>query len=95
MLKNIFADFNPWVILGGSRFSLGLDVHDVVILMLSIAVLVLVSACQERGFPIRKAFCRQNTAFRWLVYLLAIAAIWVFGAYGSGFNAADFIYGGF
>ena len=95
MLKNIFVDFNPWVILGGSRFSLGLDVHDVVILMLSIAVLVLVSACQERGFPIRKAFCRQNTAFRWLVYLLAIAAIWVFGAYGSGFNAADFIYGGF
>ncbi len=95
MLRNMFADFNPWVLFGKSRFSLGLDVHDVIVLSVSMFALLIVSTCQELNLPIRRIFCQQNIAIRWAVYFFVITAIWIFGAYGYGFNAADFIYGGF
>ena len=35
---------------------------------------------------------KQNFIVRWIIYGLAIAIVLIFGAYGSGYNAADFIY---
>ena len=95
MFQNLFEDFNPWVIFGKARFSYGLDIHEWFVLVLAILVLIFVSICQERGNKLREIFARQNLIIRWTVYLLAICSIWVFGTYGYGFDAADFIYGGF
>ncbi len=95
MLRNLFSEFNPWLIFGNERFSYGIDVHDWFLLACSLAVLLVMSAFQERGIKLRDAFERQPMPVRWSVYILAICVIWVFGAYGSGYNAIDFIYGGF
>ena len=38
---------------------------------------------------------QQNIWFRYLIVLLLIGIILIFGAYGPGYNAVDFIYGGF
>ena len=53
------------------------------------------SRLQEAGVRIREKFNAQVLPVRWAVYILAILAIWVFGSYGYGFDANDFIYGGF
>lgn len=95
LFQNLFADWNPWLLFGAERFSYGLSVHEWFLLLGSIGILIAVSECRERRVPLRRIFDRQWLPIRWLVYLAAICALWVFGSYGSGFNAADFIYGGF
>ena len=95
MLRSIFYDFNPWVLFGTSRFSFGLDIHETIILFASIVVLLIISSLQEHNIEIRNVFSRQSILVRWIIYLLVIWSIWIFGTYGYGYNAADFIYGRF
>lgn len=95
MLRGAVADFDPGVLFSPAFFSLGLDEKDWPVLLLSLAVLFAVGIVRERGVALQAAFDRQHLLVRWSLYFAAIAAIWVFGSYGFGFNAADFIYGGF
>ena len=95
LLRSMFASFNPWVLVNGSLFRLGLSQSQFMILILSILFMALVSHVQEKGIVIRDVFNRQNTVIRWSIYLLAIWGIWILGSYGFGFDSNDFIYGGF
>ena len=38
---------------------------------------------------------KQNLYYRWFIYFSMIFIIIIFGIYGAGFNASDFVYGGF
>lgn len=95
MIWSIFTCFNPWILLNSSLFRLGLHQKECEILVLSLFVLLCVSRLQERGICIRDWFARQHLIVRWGIYFCAICGIWVFGTYGYGFDANDFIYGGF
>jgi predicted nucleic acid-binding Zn-ribbon protein len=50
---------------------------------------------QEQGKSANDRFYSQPMLFRWGVYIAAIVGIILFGTYGFGFDAQDFIYGGF
>lgn len=96
MLISLFTVRNPWIFFDDSLFSLGLDMKEVMLLFLSILLLFAVSCGQYR----RKTepgewLLRQHIILRWGVYLIGIVCIVVFGMYGYGFDAKDFIYGGF
>ena len=95
MLRGAAAHFNPAVLFSSAFFSIGLDGKDWQVLLLSLAVLFAVGCARERGVEIRKTLDRQHVAVRWMFYIAAITAIWVFGSYGFGYDATDFIYGGF
>lgn len=95
MIKSMVTGFNPVVFTDGSIFELGLDEKEFAVLILSVIVLFAVSLCQEKGIAVRKYISEKNIAVRWSVYLLAIWTIWIFGTYGFGFDASEFIYGGF
>jgi hypothetical protein len=86
---------NPWILFDDSLFCLGLGWKEFVVLISSILVMFTVSLLQEKNVKIREVISRQNIVVRWAVYLLAIWVIWIFGTYGFGFDAKDFIYGGF
>ena len=49
----------------------------------------------QEKMVIRDWIEKQSTVFRWLVYLGVVFVIVIFGTYGFGFDAQDFIYGGF
>ena len=95
MVVSMFDQFNPWVLFDDSLFRLGLSQKEFLVLLLAIIILVIVSVLQEKRVQIREWFAGQNFIVRWIIYLCAIWSIWIFGTYGYGFNAADFIYGGF
>lgn len=95
MIISMFSTCNPWILFDDSLFQMGLVQKEWEVLILAILVLVLVSILQERGIRLREWFAKQNLLIRWTIYLCAIWSIWIFGTYGFGFNAQDFIYGGF
>lgn len=95
MICSMVTVINPWVLFDDSLFRLGLSQKEFEVLFLAILVLVMVSRLQEKGIRIREWFAKQNLMIRWSVYLCAIWSIWIFGTYGFGFDAEDFIYGGF
>lgn len=94
MIVSAFTVHNPWILFDDSLYRLGLDWKEWNVLLLSIATLCGVSVWQSHGC-IRDWINRQHLILRWGIYVAAICAIWVFGTYGYGFNAQDFIYGGF
>lgn len=95
MIASIFIVHNPWILFDDSLLKLGLVGKDWNILIVSLTILLIVSILQERQVKIRDWINDQHAAIRWPIYILAIWAILLFGTYGFGFNAQDFIYGGF
>ena len=94
MLRSLFAVYNPWVLFDDSIFSLGLDMKEWMLLVLAVLALVAVSL-QQRKTEVGEWLLRQHLLLRWTVYIAAILLIVVYGAYGAGFDAQAFIYGGF
>ena len=84
--------WNPWIFFDGSLFKLGLDGPNFFVALFSLALLLLVSCLQERGKNVRQRLAEQNLVFRWVMLLGLILGIIIFGMYGPGYNAVEFIY---
>ena len=97
MIKKMFTSIDLQFLLGldGEIFTYGVDQTNMIILILSIAILTVVSILQENGLKIREALDRQNLIFRWGLLLILLAIILVFGIYGPQFDVSTFIYGKF
>ena len=92
MLKNMFSEFNPWVLTDGSIYKLGLEEKELFMLFIVILILFVVSLMQEKGMKIRETLDKQNMLFQWIFIIAAIVFVLIYGAYGSNFSAADFVY---
>ncbi len=95
MIYRMFRGFNPWIFFDGAIYNLGLVEKEWDVLILSLLVLFWVSRKQEQGIVLREKFEARALPVRWFIYIIAILVIWVFGTYGFGYDATDFIYGGF
>lgn len=94
MLKNSISVHNWWIFFDGSLYEFGMTQKDFTVAFISFIIVLCVSIAQEKNIDVRKAFEKQQLVFKWIVLLGGIIAIMVFGIYGPGYNAADFIYRG-
>lgn len=90
--RSILTTYNPEIFFNKTLYQFGLDKDNIFLLAAAILVFGLVGILQERGVKIRDTLEKQNLAFRWLIYLAAVFSILVFGVYGPGYDAADFVY---
>ena len=91
--KNALTVYNPWVLYDGSLNNLGLDQHDIYILI--VFGLLLAGSGLLKHFTkksVRELIAQQNIVFRWILYLLLIYAVIIYGCYGVDFDSASFIY---
>ena len=95
MIARMYRNFNPWIFFDNSLYNLGLSRKELDLMLISLTVLFIVSLKQEEGLVLRDKFADCHWSIRWCIYILVIITLWVFGSYGYGYNAADFIYGGF
>ena len=99
MFRNLFASFNPWVFVNGELYLLGISGMEFRLLLFGIFIMWAVAMLQEKfqkeGKSIRIVLSNQSLVFRWLVIFTALFAVIIFGVYGPGYDAAQFIYGGF
>lgn len=87
--------FNPWIFFDGSFFEIGLASKDYNVLVMSVAVLFIVEMIKLKKISVREWLSNQNTFFRWWIWISLIVIVLIYGIYGPGYNAADFIYKGF
>ena len=94
MIGSMFTIWNPWALFDLSLFDLGLDWQEWVVLVVSMTAMAAMSNVRQR-FDVCAHVMSLPVVQRWVLLMVGILAIWVLGTYGYGFDAKDFIYGGF
>ena len=92
MLKRMFSEFNPWIFTNGTVLKLGANGKQLLLIAVMLLVLLVVGIMQENGMKLRQKLDEQNILFRWIVIIAAVCFVMIYGAYGSGFSASDFVY---
>lgn len=92
-IKRIFIRPTPWLLFNGGIYTLGLDRVEANILMFSVLLLILVDLVRYLKKQTLDMFLmEQNIWFEWFVIIGLIVMIFIYGKYGPGFDAQQFIY---
>ena len=93
IFKRIFTKPDPWALTDGSLFILGINYAQRDILAAALVIMLLVSILRYWKKETLDVFlAKQCLWFRWLVVLILVIFIFLFGVYGPGFDANQFIY---
>ena len=95
MFGTMFTTWN-WNTLGnGTLLQLGISRADYVILAIGTILLIVVSMFARSGSVRDKLEKKLPMPGRWILFTLLLLLILVFGAYGQGYDASQFIYNQF
>lgn len=86
--------WNPAIFSMTGLTTLGLDLYDIIVLILSVLLLFYVETKQQKG-SVRAMIAEQSLPVRWLLYLGLLFLVLILGEYGPGFQAESFIYANF
>ena len=95
MIKSIFTSFSFDFMKGGRLFTYGMDMYDFVVVIVALTVVFVISIMSEKGMDVREVIAKKHICIRWIIYMILIMSIVVFGEYGSGYMPVDPIYAGF
>lgn len=95
IFKSIFNMDNINMIFTRKLFNIGIHTKDFLIIGIGVIILLFVGIMQEKGIKIREKISRKNIIIRWILYYTILLIIAIFGIYGPGYAATDFIYGQF
>ena len=91
VIKKIFTGFDVWTLWSGIT-EMGLDSANIIVLILSIAMLIFVSKKEQAGVNVFERVEKMHILARWHVYFVLLFVVLIFGIYGPGFEASQFIY---
>ncbi len=91
ILRRCFT-FSLWSWFDGSLLNLGLERANLEILFVGTVLLFAVDYLSKKGIPVREKLEEQNGIFRFVFLLAAVTFIVIFGVWGPGYDAANFIY---
>ncbi len=92
ILTSMLRTSNLWVLFDESLYTCGLDRKDFSVMLISLAVLFVADIAKYRGIRIREKIMEQDFWFQCVAIAVAFWVIIVYGIYGSGYDAASFIY---
>lgn len=96
LLKNMVSVFNPQILFSAGAFEMsGLRLSSYLAVLIGTMVVAGVDLLHERGIGIRDRIARMRLPVRWGIYIAAVMTIVIFGMYGPGYSASQFIYGQF
>ena len=65
------------------------------VILFASSIVIVVDYLKYKNIDVLNWLSKQNIWFRWIILFIIIFSILIYGAYGPGYNASDFIYGGF
>ena len=94
MLGRAVSVWNLDVLWNGSLLGLGLNQIETVIAAVSLLLLYFVSILQQKG-SVRNRIAHKPLPVRWIIWYVLLFSVILFGCYGPGYSAGEFIYQGF
>jgi len=92
-IYRIFTSFDVWSFFDGSIYHLGLEQNEMGVLLLGIVILFLVDAYYARKKALFDVMVKeQPLAVQYVIVAVLLVMVIVFGIYGEGYDAAQFIY---
>lgn len=95
MFGNMFSHFRLQDLTKEAFLGLGLTGADYIVLFICLAVMVTVSLTQERKGSVRDLIYASPEICRYVVFLMMVLSVVIFGAYGIGYDQSQFIYNQF
>jgi hypothetical protein len=92
-IQRMFTTFDVWSLFDDSIFYLGLDRKEMHVLLIGIIILIIVDAY----YVVRNKFFdslikEQCLAVQYVIVAVLLVMVIVFGVYGEGYDATQFIY---
>lgn len=94
-LKNMFSAFEPWILFDGTLFQHGLSQNHFILLIAHLIGLFALERKYKKQEDSVEALLGTHLILRWVIYIVLIFDVLLFGVYGSGYDVASFMYGGF
>ena len=94
MLREAVSVWNPSVLVNGSLFELGPERIEAAVAAVALLLLYMVSLLQQKG-SVRDRIARMPLPVRWVIWYALLFGVILFGCYGPGYSASEFIYQGF
>lgn len=92
-ISRIFTKPDWWALTDGTIYRLGLARREMNILVFSLGILFLAGVVKYKNHETVDAFLAKQCAwFRWGAVAVLFFCIFLFGIYGPGYDAAQFIY---
>lgn len=92
-IQRMFLRFNVWSFFDESVYHLGLDRKEMSILWIGILILIIVDAYYVRRRALFDSLVKgQCLAVQYVITAALLVMVIVFGVYGEGYDAAQFIY---
>lgn len=90
IIKGLFINSNNFCV--SDIFSHGLKGSDWLILVVTLVIICIIDLLKEKGKDIYCELKKQGLPLRWILQYILIFLIIIFGIYGPGYDASDFIY---
>ncbi len=92
-LERMMTRFDIWSLTAGNIYHMGLDEKEMGILMFAVFILILVDWLYEKRKQYFDTLVKgQSLVLQYLVSIVLLVMILVFGIYGQGYDATQFIY---
>ena len=92
---SMFTSFRLSVFWDGSLLAIGLSAVDYWILLVSLILVFIISRIQEKGQSVRGLIAARALPVRVIAWYGLFLIVILFGAYGIGYDATQFIYNQF
>lgn len=95
-IGNMFSQWNPWIFFDNTLTQFGQSLPEIIMVSILIILIFLAEKySRKQKQSLLMNVSKQTLLLRWSVYIGLIVLIVAFGIYGPGYDAAQFIYGGF
>ena len=92
MIKSLFNADNFNIFFNEGIYHCGLSEKDFKLMLICIVILIIADTFKHFGISVREYLQKEPYILRCLVLIISILFILVFGIWGSGYDAANFIY---
>ena len=95
MFGRIFSNFSIKGLFGAKIHSLGLNISDVIIVIITLVIVFTINILREKEVNIREKVASRPIVLRWTIYYILMLYVIIFGAYGGQYIPIDPIYANF
>lgn len=92
IIKSMVTANNAHILMGSALFEAGLGKADFIVLAVSLLILLISDFTKYRNISMRSHIQKKGYFIRTAVITVAVVGIYVFGIWGAGYDAAEFIY---